>query len=209
MSQREVEQNLANMSGTTRIMAKLMYGAGLLISECVTLCLKDIDFDLWSITVRASKGNKDRTTLLPQALVTDLRNHLLKVYQLHKSDLLQGNGYTPMPNALYKKYPSASRSFGWQFVFPSTVVRPWHGTPHLQHCEKLFNKLQETRALPMHVGPLTLRHSFTSHLLAAGKDIRTIRKLLGHKNIEITMIYTHIQPDYNHVSSPLNHILRD
>jgi integrase len=109
MSQREVEQTLVNMSGTTRLKAELMYGAGLRIGECVTLRVKDIDFDLRSITVRAGKGHKDRTTLLPHALIPDLRNHLLKVYELHKSDVLHGNGYAPMPNALYKKYPSASR----------------------------------------------------------------------------------------------------
>jgi site-specific recombinase XerD len=109
MSQREVEQTLVNMSGTTRLMAELMYGAGLRIGECVTLRVKDIDFDLRSITVRADKGHKDRTTLLPHALIPVLRNHLLKVYELHKSDVLHGNGYAPMPNALCKKYPSASR----------------------------------------------------------------------------------------------------
>ena len=114
MSIREVEATLARMTGTTRLMAELMYGADLRIGECMTLRVKDIDFDLRSISVRAAKGNKDRTTLLPQALIPVLRNHLLKVYQLHKTDLLQGNGYAPMPNALYKKYPSASKSFGWK-----------------------------------------------------------------------------------------------
>jgi integrase len=105
MSIREVEATSARMTGTTRLMAKLMYGAGLRIGECMTLRVKDIDFDLRSISVRAAKGNKDRTTLLPQALIPVLRNHLLKVYQLHNTDLLHGNGYAPKPNALYKKYP--------------------------------------------------------------------------------------------------------
>ena len=216
MSIREVEATLARMTGTTRLMAELMYGSGLRIGECMTLRVKDIDFDLRSITVRAAKGNKDRATLLPQALIPNLRNHLLKVYQLHKSDLLQGNGYAPMPNALYKKYPSASKSFGWQFVFPSTALRPWRDTPHKVRwhaspstLRKAFKQAATNASITKHVGPHTLRHSFASHLLAAGTDIRTIQKLLGHKNIETTMIYTHIQPDYNHVSSPLDHILQD
>jgi integron integrase len=216
MSIREVEATLARMTGTTRLMAELMYGSGLRIGECMTLRVKDIDFDLRSITVRAAKGNKDRATLLPQALIPNLRNHLLKVYQLHKSDILQGNGYAPMPNALYKKYPSASKSFGWQFVFPSTALRPWRDTPHKVRwhaspstLRKAFKQAATNASITKHVGPHTLRHSLASHLLAAGTDIRTIQKLLGHKNIETTMIYTHIQPDYNHVSSPLDHILRD
>jgi len=112
MSVREVQATFARMTGTTRLMAELIYGTGIRIGECVTLRVKDIDFDHRSITVRAGKGNKDRTTLLPEALVPDLRNHLTKVAQLHKSDLLLGNGFVPMPNALYKKYPSASQSSG-------------------------------------------------------------------------------------------------
>jgi integron integrase len=216
MSQREVEQTLANMEGTTRLMAELMYGAGLRIGECVTLRVKDIDFDLRSITVRAGKGHKDRITLLPLALIPDLRNHLLKLYELHKSDVLHGNGYVPMPNALYKKYPSASRSFGWQFVFPSSVLRPWRDTPHKARwhtspstLRKAFQQSVRKTKITKHVGPHTLRHSFASHLLAKGVDIRTIQSLLGHRSLETTMIYTHIQPDYDNVSSPLDQILRD
>ncbi|MFK7902228.1 MAG: tyrosine-type recombinase/integrase [Nitratireductor sp.] len=159
MSVKEVEATFAHMSGTTHLMAELIYGTGLRISECMTLRVKDIDFDLRSITVRAAKGNKDRATILPSALIPLLQNHLIKVAQLHKSDLLQGNGYAPMPNALYNKYPSASRSFA-------------------------------------------------SHLLASGTDIRTIQTLLGHKNIETTMIYTHITPDHKNVCSPLDQMKR-
>ena len=137
----------ARMSGTMRLMAELIYGTGMRIGECVTLRVKDIDFDHHSITVRAGKGNKDRTTLMPEALIPDLRNHLTKVAQLHKSDVLQGNGFAPMPNALYRKYPSASQSLGWQFVFPSKVLRPWRDTNHQArwHCSpstlrKAFNR---------------------------------------------------------------------
>jgi site-specific recombinase XerD len=124
MSVREVRTSLDLMKRTTRLMAELIYGAGLRINECMTLRIKDIDFDVRSITVRAAKGNKDRATLLPESLIKPLQNHFLKVAQLHKSDVLKGNGYAPMPNALYRKYPSASQSLGWQYVFPSTSIRP-------------------------------------------------------------------------------------
>jgi integrase len=118
MSTQEVSATFARMSGTTRLMAELIYGTGMRIHECMILRVKDIDFDLRSITVRAAKGNKDR-------LIPALRNHLTRVALLHKSDMLLGNGFAPMPNALYRKYPSASRSLAWQFVFPAIVVRPW------------------------------------------------------------------------------------
>jgi len=211
MSQQEVQATFARMHGTTRLMAELIYGTGLRINECMTLRVKDIDFDLRSITVRAGKGNKDRATLLPDALIPQLRNHLTKVAQLHKTDLLQGNGYAPMPNALYRKYPSASQSLLWQFVFPSTQVRPWRDTGKMARwhaspstLRRAFKQAVGQARIMKHVGPHTLRHSFASHLLAAGTDIRTIQTLLGHKNIETTMIYTHISPDHKHVRSPLD-----
>ena len=211
MSQNEVQSTLDLMSGTTRLMAELIYGTGLRINECMTLRIKDIDFDLRSITVRAAKGNKDRVTVLPEILFPALRNHLIKVAQLHKSETLKGNGFAPMPNALYRKYPAASQSLSWQFVFPSSLVRPWRETGKMARwhaspstLRRAFKKAATQAKIYKHVGPHTLRHSFASHLLAAGTDIRTIQTLLGHKNIETTMIYTHISPDYKNVSSPLD-----
>lgn len=213
MSTQEVSAAFARMIGTTRLIAELIYGTGMKIHECMTLRVKDIDFDLRSITVRAAKGNKDRATLLPAALIPALRNHLTKVAQLHASDVLSGNGYAPMPNALYRKYPSASRSLAWQFVFPSTVVRPWlnseqmarwHASPST--LRRAFKRAVQQAKIHKHVGPHTLRHSFASHLLAAGTDIRTIQTLLGHKNVETTMIYTHITPDHKHVCSPFDQL---
>ena len=128
LSQQEVNAILSHMQGTTRLMAELIYGTGLRINECMTLRVKDVDFDQRSVTVRAGKGNKDRVTFLPQSIIPQLRSHLTRVAQLHTSDLLQGNGFAPMPNALYRKYPFASQSLSWQFVFPSSVVRPWQET---------------------------------------------------------------------------------
>jgi integron integrase len=216
MSQNEVKTTFARMHGTTRLMAELIYGTGLRINECMTLRVKDIDFDLRSITVRAGKGNKDRVTLLPAALISTLRNHLTKVAQLHTADVLQGNGYAPMPNALYRKYPSASQSLSWQFVFPSSKVRPWRETGKMARwhaspstLRRAFKRAATQAKILKHVGPHTLRHSFASHLLAAGTDIRTIQTLLGHRNIETTMIYTHISPDHKHVCSPLDQMRKE
>ena len=132
MSVDEISAIFDRMQGTTtRLMAELIYGTGMRISECVTLRVKDIDFDNRSVTVRAGKGNKDRVTLLPESLIPALRSHLVKVAQLHNTDQLKGNGYVPMPNALYRKYPSASRTLAWQFVFPSTLVRQWRDTGNM------------------------------------------------------------------------------
>jgi integron integrase len=216
MSVREIQATFARMSGTMRLMAELIYGTGMRIGECVTLRVKDIDFDNRTITVRAGKGNKDRITLMQETLIPNLRDHLTKVAQLHTSDVLQGKGFAPMSNALYKKYPSASQSLGWQFVFPSKVLRPWRDTNYQArwHCSpstlrKAFNRATRQAKVLKHIGVHTLRHSFASHLLASGTDIRTIQSLLGHRNIETTMIYTHIQPDYNNVSSPLDRMHRD
>ena len=213
MSRQEVEAAFDKMEGTTRLMAEVVYGCGLRINECMTLRIKDIDFDLRSVTVRAAKGNKDRVTLLPESVIPTLRNHLTRVAKLHKSDVLMGNGFAPMPNALYRKYPSASQSLGWQFVFPSSAIRPWHDSQknvrwHASPStlRRAFKTAVQDAGIHKHVGPHTLRHSFASHLLEAGTDLRTIQMLLGHKSIETTTVYLHITPDHKNVSSPLDRI---
>lgn len=155
----------------------------------------------------------DQATLLSEALIPTLRSHLTKVAQLHKSDILRGNGYAPMPNALYRKYPSSSRSLAWKFVFPSTVVKAWlnshqmarwHASP--SPLRRTFKRAVQQAKIYKHVGPHTLRHSLASHLLATDTDIRTIQTLLGHKNAETAMTYTHITPDHKHVCSPFDQL---
>ncbi len=216
MSIGEVQACLREITGTTRLMAELIYGSSMRIGECVTLRVKDIDFDHRSITVRAAKGNKDRVTLLPESAIPALERHLVKVSELHVDDRLKGNGYAPMPNALYKKHPSASQEIGWQFVFPSTVVRPWRDSGHQArwHCSpstlrRAFNKAVRSAGIHKHVGDHTLRNSFASHLLEAGTDIRSIQQLLGHSHLQTTMIYTHLKPDHKNVSSPLDRLKSD
>lgn len=194
-------------------MAELIYGTGLRISECVTLRFKDIDFDHCQIVVRCGKGNQDRITILPKKLAPLLQRHLLDIAKLHKQDVLRGNGFAPMPNALYKKYPSASQSLGWQFIFPSTKLNLWQDTQQYArwHCSpstlrKAFKAAARQAGVHKHIGIHTLRHSFASHLLASGTDIRTIQRLLGHKRLETTMIYTHVVLDTKDLDSPLDRL---
>ena len=156
--------------------AELIYGTGLRVNECMTLRVKDVDFDLRTITVHAGKGYKDRATVMPQVLIPDLRMHLTKVAQLHKADVLKGNGYAPMPNALYVKYPSASQSMAWQYFFPSSRQRPWQNTGQLARwhaspstLRRAFKQAVRQANIHKHVGPHTLRHSFASHLFTGGR----------------------------------------
>jgi site-specific recombinase XerD len=125
LTQDEVRAVLNQMQGTPKLVAQVMYGAGLRVAECVTLRVKDLDFSSKAISVRSGKGSKDRTTILPEQLISLLQQHLIKVASLHKEDVLQGAGYAPLPGGLDRKFPNASRSLAWQFVFPSKVLRPW------------------------------------------------------------------------------------
>lgn len=211
----EVTRVLAHMTGTPALMAQLMYGSGLRVHECVTLRIKDVDLGRLRVTIRSSKGNKDRTTVLPGRLVSPLQRHLLRIASLHKQDTLAGSGFAPLPNALDRKYPSASRSLPWQFVFPSSVQRPdaqgrlvrWHASDStVQRAFKVGLRLAEVQKF---ASVHTLRHSFATHLLAAGTDIRTIQLLLGHRNLETTMIYTHVEHATRGVVSPLDQLKRE
>lgn len=209
----EVQSVLSRMQGTTRLMAQIMYGAGLRVFECMTLRIKDVEFGSQRIVVRNGKGAKDRVTVLPNRLQSDLQAHLTRVLALHKQDLLSGSGYVPMPGGLERKYPSASRSWAWQYVFPSTVQRPHPESGHLLRwhasdatAQRAFRTALLAAGIVKHASVHTLRHSFATHLLHAGTDIRTIQLLLGHRSLQTTMIYTHVDQATRNTASPLDRL---
>lgn len=211
LTQDEVKATLAQMQGTTRLMAELIYGAGLRIHECVTLRIKDIDLTSRAVSVRNSKGSKDRTTVLPARLVSPLQQHLLRIAALHRDDLAKGAGLAPMPDALDRKYPSASASLAWQYAFPSASLRPWgsSGRQVRWHTsdstiQRAFKQAIERAGVTKQASIHCLRHSFATHLLAAGTDVRTIQLLLGHRSLQTTMIYTHVLQAPRSVTSPFD-----
>lgn len=208
----EVKAVLQHTKGRGRLMLELIYGAGLRLNELVELRVKDIDLEGGSITVRCGKGDKDRVTLLPQRLRDDLHRQLSEIKTLHDRDLSAGAGAAPLPAALGRKYRSAAREWGWQFLFPSTTlstdprtrtIQRWHISPAT--VQKAMRAAVRQAGITKPATVHTLRHSFATHLLIKGIDLRRIQELLGHKNLETTMIYTHvaksIAPD---IASPLD-----
>jgi integron integrase len=209
----EVQAVLSGMQGTPRLIAALLYGAGLRITECMTLRVKDLDFTARTITIRSGKGSKDRVSVMPEKLASALQRQLLRVSALHKHDLLHGRGYAPLPGALDRKYPNASKALGWQYLFPSRVSRRcpetgralrWHASEST--VQTRFKQAIEIANIRKHASVHTLRHSFATHLLAEGTDIRTIQLLLGHRNLKTTMIYTHVHHAIRRTVSPLDRL---
>jgi integron integrase len=199
MIREEVKAVLANLSCDKWLMASLMYGAGLRLMECLRLRVQDIDFFRNEILVRDGKGAKDRVTMLPLSLKTPLQNHLQKVKAIHEKDLRDGYGRVTLPDALDRKYPTASREWRWQWVFPQEHrwKNPKTGEEGRHHVDesilqKAFKQAVEKAGLTKRATCHTLRHSFATHLLGDGYDIRTVQELLGHKDVKTTMIYTHV-----------------
>ena len=214
LTTREVSLLLDQMDGTMGLVVQLLYGTGMRLMEGLRLRVKDVDFDTLEITIREGKGDKDRVTMLPELLVAPLQAHLAKVKQLHMADLAEGNGEVELPNAYARKAPRAGRTWNWQWVFPSKqmsadprtgVIRRHH--LHPESVQKAVRMAARRADLSKPVTPHTLRHSFATHLLQSGHDIRTVQELLGHKDVETTMIYTHVLNRGGHgVPSPLDRI---
>lgn len=212
----EVQALLGRLSDTSRLMASLLYGTGLRLMECLRLRVKDVDFARKEILVRDGKGFKDRVTMLPAALAGPLREHLKRVRDLHQQDLAAGYGAVYLPYALERKYPGAARDWGWQYVFPSAKlsVDPRSGETRRHHVQdqvlqRAIKQATRDADLAKPATPHTLRHSFATHLLESGQDIRTVQELLGHADVATTMIYTHVlNRGGRGVVSPLDRLSR-
>ncbi len=212
MTRSEVQAVLSEMEGDTKLMASLLYGSGLRLSECLCLRVQDLDLAGHEVVVFGGKGNKDRRTVLPSTLVEPLRAHLGRVRAVHGKDLASGWGRVQLPEAIQRKYPGAATDWKWQWVFPQRTrwTNPAtleQGRHHLDEAilQRAVKEAARRAGITKRVGCHTFRHSFATHLLEAGYDIRTIQELLGHKSVTTTMIYTHVlNKGGRGVTSPLD-----
>ena len=195
----EVKSILTHLDGRNSLMASLLYGCGMRLMECVRLRVKDVDFTQLQVTVRDGKGGKDRVTMLPETLVAPLQSHLDRVRSVHERDLHDGYGDVYLPYALSRKYPAAGREWGWQYVFPASkrAIDPLSHKVRRHHIDEK-NLQRAVKSAVRTAGVIkpaschTFRHSFATHLLENGYDIRTVQELLGHSDVKTTMIYTHV-----------------
>jgi integron integrase len=215
-SEKEVAALLSLVEGTAGLMLRLIYGGGLRVSECCRLRVKDLDFEQGILFVREGKGGKDRSTLLPFTLQAPLQAHLHRVKELHESELASGGGDVELPSALAVKYPKAAWEWGWQYVFPAREksVDPRTGAVRRHHVmEQVLQRAIKhaicQAGIAKHAGVHTLRHSFATHLLMRGVNIREVQEYLGHRSVETTMIYTHVMRSLNSTAvSPLDALER-
>lgn len=211
LSRQEVRAILNNLSGTSRLLVQLMYGAGLRITEVLRLRVQDFDFDNEQLYIRSSKGNKDRTSLFPKMLHTAMHEQINKVRALHQRDLKGGFGEVSLPGALTVKYPNAGKTIGWQFVFPSTTLSPDPRTGliqrhhvHITSIRKSLKRAKDRADITKKITTHVFRHSFATHLLEDGVNIRVLQTLLGHNDVKTTEIYTHVMSKaISGVKSPL------
>jgi integron integrase len=212
LSRDEVRSLLSFLNGQYLLMAQLMYGCGLRLMECLRLRVKDVDFENDLLMVRSGKGEKDRALMIPEKIKEGVAKHVASVKEIHEQDVKIGHGEVSLPDALEKKYPGAPREWGWQWVFPAEKlsvdprtgkVMRWH--IHPSAIQRAVKEAVMKANLPKMASCHTLRHSFATHLLEAGHNIRTIQELLGHKHVNTTMIYTHvIRKKPSEIKSPLD-----
>jgi integron integrase len=212
LSKTEAMAIIHGMHGTPKLMTQLLFGSGLRLMECLRLRVKDIDFASRQIIVRDGKGENDRSVPLPESISALLKEHIERVRTIHSQDLREGYGEVHLPYALERKYPAASREFGWQYVFPAgqRSIDPQTGKTMRHHVhesvlQRAIKDAARLARIDKQVSPHTFRHSFATHLLQNGYDIRTVQELLGHKDVKTTMIYTHVlQRGGLAVKSPLD-----